>query len=229
MGTKNVQSRPKMDILSLYQQLGRIEVQHTALVHVLGYYSDPNKKIHELVKSGDLISLSKGFYLLSPERLQKSYTPEVIANLLYGPSYVSLERALSYHGLIPESVSVVTSVTTQRAKERPTPVGLFTYEHLPLKKYVVGVKRYQLGEQNRFLMATPTKALLDYVTFRWDRISRERSLTTRDKVEEFLTEDLRFNCGRYKELTAREDLSEIRKPYLRSPGHMRVLDFLWTI
>lgn len=61
----------------------------------------------------------------------------MLANLIHGPSYISLEYALS-HGLIPERVSTVTSVALGRSRKFDTPVATFTSHSLALPCYAVG-------------------------------------------------------------------------------------------
>ena len=51
--------------------------------------------------------------------------------MIYGPSYVSKEYALAHHGLIPEGVTLVTSITPKRFKHFKTPVGEFVYDYQP--------------------------------------------------------------------------------------------------
>ena len=92
-------------------------------------------QISRWVKSGKLIQLKRGLYLLA-DPYRKIKTPEFyIAGILKNPSYVSLEKALEYHGLIPEAVSVYTSVTTKRPALLRTPVGIYDYGRSFFKKY----------------------------------------------------------------------------------------------
>lgn len=113
------------------------------------------------VKAGRLLRLRRGSYLL-PEFLRRDpVLPEHIANLLVRPSYVSLERALAIHGLIPESVPLLTSVTSGRPQSLSTPVGQFSYRHVK-PAWFFGYREQELG-QGSALVATPEKALLDLV------------------------------------------------------------------
>ncbi len=64
---------------------------------------------------------------------------KVLANLIYGPSYISLEYALQYWGLIPERVETVTSITGKRNKFFTTPLGNFSYRYLHKSKFIQGV------------------------------------------------------------------------------------------
>lgn len=82
--------------------------------------------------------------------------------MIYGPSYVSLDYALSHHGLIPERVETVTSVTTRRSRDFDTPFGNFTYRMLDGPRYAVGAVLETAGTTT-FLMASPEKALADKV------------------------------------------------------------------
>lgn len=134
------------------------------LLSLFSDYAKPRERILRLVKKGELIRLKSGFYLIS-EKIQKDGIPyEQVANLLYGPSYVSLEWALSFHGLIPEKVHSVTSITLGRRKKFETPIGQFTYLPLSAKCYSIGVTTMNSNNSiGNFLMALPEKALADLV------------------------------------------------------------------
>jgi predicted transcriptional regulator of viral defense system len=67
--------------------------------------SNVNDKISNLVKSGELIRLKKGFYAFSKPYLSGPIDLVVVANTLYAPSYISFDYALSYYRMIPERVS----------------------------------------------------------------------------------------------------------------------------
>ena len=125
-------------------------------------YIAPAKKIHDMMKSGVLIGVKKGLYALSPSYARGPICKETLANLIYGPSYVSLDSALSYHGLIPERVEAVTSGTTGRSRVFDTPFGAFTYHSLPPVRYAFGVLLETRGT-TPFLIASPEKALADKV------------------------------------------------------------------
>ncbi len=134
----------------------------TSLAH-LSDYRNPRDCIARMVKNGELWRLKNGFYLIAARfvRGKTDYPYEQVANLLYGPSYVSLEWALSYYHFIPERVSVVTNITLGSNKEFSTPIGTFTYRRLNASRYSVGIDHKQLGRANRgFLIATPEKALV---------------------------------------------------------------------
>ncbi len=142
-------------------------VDYVFLMELFKDYKQPRLKIAYMIKKGALIRVKKGLYVLGPPYNRGMYRLEVLANLIYGPSYVSLEYALGYYGLIPERVVELTSITCSRNKNFNTPVGRFSYHYLHLHKYPIGVT-YQAMEKGGFLMASKEKALADCVARRVD-------------------------------------------------------------
>jgi hypothetical protein len=120
-------------------------------------------KIKRLVAQGEIVRIRRGLYWLPDKSgLLMPPHPFELAQYIYGPSYISLESALSYHRLIPEAVYTVTSATVKRRKEFETPLGMFGYLHLPLEGFYTEV---ELIEENgyKFFMAKPWKAICDYI------------------------------------------------------------------
>lgn len=113
-------------------------------------YSWVKRALHQ----EELVRLRRGLYLIDHLPLDAFE----VAQHLYGPSYISLESALSYHGWVPEAVYVTTSVSAKRSPNIQTPVGVFSYDHTPEEQFFMGVEKIE-----GFLMATPWKALADYV------------------------------------------------------------------
>lgn len=148
----------------LLTQIETPYVDAQTLLTFLGHYQRPREWILRKVKSGDLIRLKNGFYLIQ-SRIKAGGVPyEQVANLLYGPSYVSLEWALSFYGMIPERVHTVTSMALGRAKEYHTPIGDFSYVSLKSTIYSVGVDLKEAPDSTgHYFMATPEKALADFV------------------------------------------------------------------
>lgn len=150
--------------------------------------SNVNDKISNLVKSGELIRLKKGFYTFSKPYLTRPIDLISVANTLYTPSYVSFDYALSYYGMIPERVSEVTSATSKNEKLFDTPIGRFSYKKVPLKAYSLGVDWiYDDHEGGRFI-ATPEKALCDKI-----RYDRGIGTLTQSAMIEYLKYDLRLD------------------------------------
>ena len=118
--------------------------------------------VKRAIRSGHVIHLRRGLYAFAKKYRPASLNLYEIAGKLYGPSYVSLEAALSYHGWIPEAVYTVTNVCAKRSKEFNTPLGMFSFAHIPCDRFFAGVKRVA-SPNGIFLMATPFRALADYV------------------------------------------------------------------
>jgi len=150
------------------------------LLALLHSYANPRDCIARMVKKQELWRLKNGFYLI-PSKCKTDVTDypyEQVANLLYGPSYVSLEWALSYYQFIPERVSVITSVTTGSNKEYETPIGTFTYRHLSVNRYREGFTHREIqGQLGGFLIATKEKALADWVYCTCQGLTEEELLT----------------------------------------------------
>ena len=122
---------------------------------------------HGLVKramgGGEILNIRRGLYCLAPRYQKKPISVYSLAQHIYGPSYISLETALSYHGWIPEAVYACTSASYKSAKKFTTPLGIFDYKRVPQKMFYAGVERCVDKDGNIFFMAWPAKALADYM------------------------------------------------------------------
>lgn len=118
------------------------------------------------MSAGDVVHVKRGLYCLSRDLSPMLPNPLVMANLVHGPSYVSMESALEYHGLIPEAVRIVMSVSNGRTKIYATPVGTFKYVHVQQFPLMAGVERHDEDPSGVFFVATPLKALCDIVATR---------------------------------------------------------------
>jgi hypothetical protein len=114
------------------------------------------------VKAGKLIQLRKGLYTLTQPYRKVAAHPFVIANAMKKGSYVSLQSALAFYGMIPEHVPTVMSTTTQRPEQVDTPLGRFFFRHIK-KEWFYGYRQTDLGQDQRAFVAVPEKALLDLV------------------------------------------------------------------
>lgn len=153
----------RMDPYHLLKPFCPVPVTHQNLVPLLKGYKRPNDKISNWLDKGYLIPLSKGIYCISEDICGSKPSAILVANILYGPSYVSLEYALAHYQAIPESVEEVSSVTTKRGKTVETAMGRFSYTHLPLPYYSYGIGLKQLENGQYALMASPEKTLFDTV------------------------------------------------------------------
>ena len=113
------------------------------------------------VKAGKILQIRRGLYAIAPPYQRIQPHPFLVANHLQKASYVSLQSALSFYGLIPEVVNVTTSVSTGRPELLETPLGRFEFRHVKTE-WLFGYQMIELGSQNA-LLATPEKALLDLI------------------------------------------------------------------
>lgn len=100
-------------------------------------------------------SLKRGLYFF-PDRHFDEFEA---ANKIYQPSYISLETALNYHGVIPDvPLGQVVSVTPVTTRTFDTPVGVYSYRKIR-KGFFWGYC------ESPIRMALPEKALLDFEQF----------------------------------------------------------------
>ncbi len=118
------------------------------------------RQLSRWVAAGRLLQLRRGCYVLPPAYRKQEPQPFLVANRLKAASYVSLQSSLAHHGLIPEFVPVVTSVTTGRPELVQTPLGAFQYRHVT-PAWFTGAQHVALGGGQSAFVATPEKALLD--------------------------------------------------------------------
>ena len=127
---------------------------------ILKVDSDFHKqRLSEWQKKGYIKKVAKGFYIFSDAEINESVL-FTIANKIFDPSYVSLEMALSYYELIPESVYGVTSVTSRKTYQFASLIGRFSYHRIkPELMFGYELVNYQ---NHNFKMAEIEKAILDY-------------------------------------------------------------------
>lgn len=172
------------------EQLGIIPVDYAVLRSLFADYHSPRNKIANIEQAGKIIRLKRGMYVVSPEVTKQLLSVELIANHIYGPSYVSMESALRYYGLIPEQVYTVRSLTTNRSKSFENAIANFEYITTNVAYYSIGIKLETIENRYTFLIATPEKALCDMITATPHlRIQSEKALVA------YLNEDLRFDMS----------------------------------
>jgi predicted transcriptional regulator of viral defense system len=194
-----------LTLLDLQAAIPREEFDITFLRHVLRDYSRIEMKIHDLLKSGALIQVRKGLYVFASKYNRRPVCVEALANLVYGPSALSLEWALAFHGLIPERVNRMTSITPNRDKEFETPLGSFSYRRLPILKYAIGIDQVWIDELHPVLIASAEKAICDTLLLQ----SKPKFKTSADAYE-FLTEDMRIDRDKLKTLNLKKFAQIVR-------------------
>jgi len=112
-------------------------------------------------RRGLLVKLRNEHYAFPDYRQVPDFT-RYVANQIYKPSYISLQSALSFYGIIPEEVVQLTSVSTLKTSRFTNPFGTFQYRNLK-EQLFFGYKISVLADGRGVLMATAEKALLDFL------------------------------------------------------------------
>ena len=186
-----------MEAIDVRAQIKTEIFDYQTLIDILKDLSSPRDKITDLLRQEIIIRVKKGLYVFAPKYRTHPYSKELLANLIHGPSYLSLDYALAYYGVIPERVEAVTSVTPNRSRRFNTPVGLFIYRQIPAAAYETGQVRTETDHEQAFLIATPEKALADKIVS-----LRGLAITSAAEMQRFLEEDLRIELDFLKTLPA---------------------------
>lgn len=130
----------------------------------------------------------------------------LLANSIYGPSYLSFDFALSYYGLIPEKVTTYTSATCEKKKKKEysNQFGNYSYRDVPTLAYPIGIRIIE-EDGYFFQIAIPEKALCDKLY----TISPVKNFT---ELENLLFDDLRIDEEEFKKLNI-DYIKEISKWY----------------
>lgn len=189
-----------------------------ALVWLGGTRNAVRSKIMRAIDSGEILHIRRGLYCLAKPYNRVGISRNILANLIYGPSYVSLETALSFHGWIPEAVHSVSSVSLGRARTFETPLGYFDYVQIKQMPLLSGVIRVtgERESEGSYYMAKPLKAIADYVASRGlDWTGREPLIESlrieEENLESLSSADFDELDGVYKSLRARKMLALLRK------------------
>jgi len=153
-----------------------------------------DKKILNLLKQGKIILLKKGLYVGKLYYLMNKNRLGFIANILYYPSYLSLEYVLQMEGIIPEAVYAYTSVTSKLTRQFTNQLGTFLYRKIQQKLFC-GYKEVSYQNNYKIKIATVSKALFDFFYFKTE------SELTKNKIEDF-----RINWDRL----TKKDIKELK-------------------
>jgi len=176
---------------------------------------DPFKvQISRWAKTGKLIQLKRGIYLLAKVYRKIEVYEPYIASVLQRPSYISLEKALEYHGLIPEAVKVYTCVTTKRPAKFSSPVGIFRYKHIKTS-LLWGYRAVILRQQTAFF-AAPEKALLDLIYFSGIKVTTEYLEGLRLQNVEQIDSDILFDYAKKFKKPGMLRAAQVIKKYIQS-------------
>lgn len=168
------------------------------------YSWDPGfnrNNIGRWLRKGLLIRLRRGYYTF-PEYTHKPDFALYFANHIYRPSYISLHTALSFYGMIPESVVQITSVTTLKTASFSNDVGEYHYRSIH-RRLMFGYRRTTMTDGRALQLATPEKALLDLL-YLYPFYNSADALENLRLDEDFLNKDLDLDLL-HKQLSAFEN------------------------
>jgi predicted transcriptional regulator of viral defense system len=159
--------------------------------------------------------LRRGLYLIPFKNAQNPVDLFEVAGILYGPSYISFEASLAYHGWIPEAVYTITSATTRRTKTIATPLARFVYTKMATSGFFDEVTTVN-SPSTQFLMAAPWKALADLICLQKKKYDKIQDLFEDLRIEyETLRasniDSLKTLCSSYPHCRTRKILQKLLK------------------
>lgn len=201
------------------EHLGNIPISTSAVASLFSNLKAENQKVRNLEMSGKIIRLKKGLYVVNPEVSRVPLSTELIANHLYAPSYVSMQTALRYYGLIPEAVYTTQSMAMKHSRSFDTPLGRFDYQMITREAFTVGIT-YVNKQNYSFLIATPEKALCDLIAN-----SPKVNLRYLKDVETYLEYDIRMDIEDFKimDMAIFENYAQVGK---KAPSIKTIIKYL---
>lgn len=172
------------------------------------------KQISRWQEDGFLIKIKQGFYTFADQKID-DYFLFLIANKIYEPSYISLEKALKYYGLIPEEIFQITSVSTKKTNTFNNSIGSFSYRHI--KESLFWGYHFISNSNQKVLIADVEKAILDYIYLHFE-------LKTENDFKE-----LRINSNSFNENINLDKLNKYLSKFKNKNLNKRLEVFLKTI
>jgi len=113
------------------------------------------------LRKGYIRPYAGGYYILAEQEVNENIL-FMMANRLYEPSYISLESALVYYQVIPETVLGVTSVSSRRTRRIESDWGMFSYRSVQ-PHLMFGYQIIEINKNVKYKIAYLEKAVLDYL------------------------------------------------------------------
>lgn len=149
---------------------------------------------------GYIIKLRKEYYAFADCKSNRDFV-RYIANRIYMPSYISLQTALSYYGIIPEEVIAITSITSLKTIQFENQIGEFIYQSVK-PELMFGYEPKPIADGRTVLFALPEKALLDLL-YLYPFYNTEGDMLDLRLDEDFMLNDL--NIERFKDYLEKFD------------------------
>ncbi len=169
------------------------------------------RRLVEWQEKGYIKKIAKGRYVFADLTIDENILFE-IANRLYSPSYISLESALSYYQIIPETVYGITSVSTRRTYSFSTPYAAFHYRTLK-PNFFFGYE-IMVFDSKSFKIADLEKSLIDFFYLHPNLKSESDNIS------------LRFNTEIFMEKINRQKLEKYLRKFSKAALSGRISKFL---
>jgi len=166
------------------------------------------RQLSDWQKRGYIRHLAGGYYILADREVNDAFL-YMAANRIYTPSYVSLESALAFYQIIPESVLGVTSVSARKTRQFDSAWGQFSYRSIK-PAFMFGYEVVITRPDQKFLIASLEKAVLDYLYLN----------AHIQVVEDF--EGLRWNKARLQHLNDSPTFEQFMKVFDKQALRFRV-------
>lgn len=128
------------------------------------------QNIKKLIESEILTPLERGKYFLTKSNISDFS----ISQFIYSPSYISLETALNIYGILSQFPFEITSITLKKSVTKTIQSKTFKYSHIQKSLFTGYIKKED------YLIATPEKALFDYLYLCSKSIKTESYLNEMD-------------------------------------------------
>ena len=171
---------------SFYNQWHHLACFSTAQVKAI-YPDFPRGNYLRWQKAGYIVPLRQGWYAFA-DYVNKPDYARYIASKIYTPSYISLHTALSFYGIIPESVVAITSITTRKTAQFENVFASYSYQTIKPSLFW-GYEPKQLSDGKTYLLATPEKALIDLL-YLYPQYSTEEEMRELRLDEDFMQNEL---------------------------------------
>ena len=201
-----------MELEIFRQQIKTDVFDYQSLIDSLQYLKKPRDKISSLLSEGKIIRVKKGLYVFNEPWRKAPLNLETIANLIYGPSCISFEYALSHYGLLAERSLVITSLTIGDSKIFHTPLGIFEYRAIAKEKFKIGIDFIDTGKEGGYFIASPEKALIDFVY-------KTPGIQTLEQLRYYLFEEMRIDEASFRNFDFQK-IQEIAKIYHKNSTNL---------
>lgn len=197
----------------VFRRQVKLEIfDYQLLANYLCDLKKPRDKVSALIAEGKIIRIKKGLYVFGEHWRHAPLCIETIANLIYGPSCISFEYALTHYGLLAERSEVITSLTIGNTKTFHTPVGTFEFQAIHREKFKIGIEYRNLGKESGYFIASKEKALADLVY-------RTPGIRTLEQLRYYLFEEMRVDETMFRDFDFKK-LQEISNVYNKNSVKM---------